>query len=832
MQKLNESPDEIWICTFGTKIYAIQDPSGEPIELTNAAEAVEINTPLYTVKSLWDLICQQAWRNGEPGLIFIDEMQRKNGKEIQCVNPCQPGDALLLDGDRLRKISEGGETWTSWKTSTSKEVLLLQCNNGLQIRCTPEHKIMLDDDTFIEAKDVLGKSIKWSTAQRQMTATAWHKVYQLRDEEVVRGFLFGDGFKCGNGHGIAVKLDITKEPEIATLLQCFGFHRQPSESFYINRAELEAQLDLNMAFLDKRVYDREIPEDILYGCTSKVASFLRGLFSANGSCNRSGQISLKSTCLSAVRDIQVLLASFGVPSWISTNPPASIQWSNGTYISRESYSLQIAPRNTYLFFTRVIGSFLQEAKNNNFKFSDRPYCTKLLVDSISSLGKQEVWDYRMHQPPHYNFCQGVMLSNCGELPLEPYGACCLGSIDVSKFHLRETELDWTRLEDVIFTAVDLLNATIDKGSYPLLEIEQQVKAHRRIGLGIMGFADLLLKMHIRYGSDESIEVAERLMSFVTYRARAHSENKGYNNTSVTVLAPTGSISILADTSAGIEPNFGWVVKHHREDFGDYEVVHPLAEPYIKSNQPLPDYFVTASQVSPEEHVKVQAAFQKHTESAVSKTVNLPGSATVEDIEAIYRMAFNMECKGITVYRDGSRAGQVLTDVSSIPESESLVSTDEDTDDEHEDDTIDKLSDFPEERPYCLESFTFKVPLDMGGKVENVYTTVGCYKMQPYEVFVNGNIREAETHVAQHIDTTTRLTSLALRYNVPLERVIEQLQKIPSCHIYSIPHKMAQILKEFLPPPDEYPPCPECGSTKDRIFSEGCEKCQCGWAKCS
>ena len=137
---------------------------------------------------------------------------------------------------------------------------------------------------------------------------------------------------------------------------------------------------------------------------------------------------------------------------------------------------------------------------------------------------------------------------------------------------------------------------------------------------------------------------------------------------------------------------------------------------------------------------------------------------------------------------------------------------------------------PEDRPYCLEGFTFKIPIDMGGKqAENVYLTINTVDGNPYETFLNGNIREADPTVAQYVDTTTRLISLALRGGTPLGRVVEQLEKVPCSHIFSIPHKVARVLKEFLPE-DMHEPCPECG--QGIIFSEGCEKCSsCDWARC-
>jgi ribonucleoside-diphosphate reductase alpha chain len=372
---------------------------------------------------------------------------------------------------------------------------------------------------------------------------------------------------------------------------------------------------------------------------------------------------------------------------------------------------------------------------------------------------------------------------------------------------------------------------IDASEYPLPEITEKVLQTRKIGLGVMGWADMLLKLGIRYGSPESLELAKRVMKLVTNVAREHSEEMKYGNKTVTTIAPTGTISIIAGCSSGIEPNFDWVTKHKREDFEEAVVAHPLTASYLEYEDGeykltgAPDCFVTTLEVTPREHVAMQAAFQMYTDNAVSKTVNLPETATLGDIHGIYYTAWRMKCKGITTYRYGSRQDQVLNREKCEGDSSQ---SDRDTPVSWEEYT--EQMGLPESRPYCLEGYIFKIPLEMAdGKIENAYIVVGAPEGQPYEVFVNGNIREADPIAAEYIDTATRLVSLALRGGIPLEKVVEQLEKVPYRHMFSISHKIAQALKEFLSP-DLYPPCPECGA--ERIYAEGCEKCSsCGWAHC-
>jgi len=290
---------------------------------------------------------------------------------------------------------------------------------------------------------------------------------------------------------------------------------------------------------------------------------------------------------------------------------------------------------------------------------------------------------------------------CGEQPLLPYESCVLGSINLSKM-IREGEVHWERLEEVIRLAVRFLDNIIDLNVYPVREIETVTKANRKIGLGIMGFAELLIQLEIPYDSERGLEKAEEIMSFIKQRAeRASSElakirgnfenfallkkrNTWKRNATLITVAPTGSIGLIAQTSSGIEPLFA--VAHSRilAEGINLSEVNPLFKVIaekrgiwtdeierqivrtgtIQDIDSVPDdikrLFKTAHEIDPTWHVKMQAAFQKHTDNAVSKTVNLPNQATTEDVERIFLLADELQLKGITVFRDGCLDGvQVL-----------------------------------------------------------------------------------------------------------------------------------------------------------------------------
>jgi ribonucleoside-diphosphate reductase alpha chain len=297
---------------------------------------------------------------------------------------------------------------------------------------------------------------------------------------------------------------------------------------------------------------------------------------------------------------------------------------------------------------------------------------------------------------------------CGEQPLHPYESCNLGSINLTKITHKlkngKYEIDWPKLKKIVHKSAHFLDNVIDASRFPIPEIEQMTRANRRIGLGIMGWADLLLMLNIRYDSDAALKLAEKLMKFINDEAHIASQKTGrergsfpnfkgslwdkqkiktMRNATCTTIAPTGTISIITNCSSGIEPLFAVsfvrnVLEGTRlletnkifeevakaRGFYSEELMNKIAKTgSIKNFKEIPkdvrDVFVTALDIKPEWHVKMQAAFQKYTDNAVSKTINFPPTATVDEIKKAYELAFKLKCKGITVYRYGSKAEQVL-----------------------------------------------------------------------------------------------------------------------------------------------------------------------------
>ena len=452
---------------------------------------------------------------------------------------------------------------------------------------------------------------------------------------------------------------------------------------------------------------------------------------------------------------------------------------------------------------------------------------------------------------------------CGESYLLPFEACNLGSIDVSKFIMNQ-EINYDKLQKIVWFAIRFLDDTIDISNYPLPEINEMVRGNRKIGLGVMGFADLLFQLKIPYNSEEGIKTAKEVMSFIQIESNNASIrlgeergsfpniNKsiyknlvhGIRNTVKTTIAPTGTLSIIADCSSGIEPLFALgftrtvmddnklveVNRHFKkiaEEGGFYteKIKSIIAEKgSIQKIKEIPEHirkvFVTAHDISPEWHVRMQAAFQKYTDNAVSKTVNLPEHATVDDVKKVYDLAYELGCKGITIYRDGSKKNQVLSFSSKAT-------------------VVDGFTLITKDRPETLDGFTTKTVTGLG----NLYTTVTEYDGRPFEVFAT--IGKSGRSTTAKTEAIGRLCSLAFRSGIRVENVVEQLKGICGEHpifggegmVLSIPDAIGKILeKRYLKTKintnknDLGNTCPECGNQIS--FEEGCVICHsCGYSKC-
>ena len=491
---------------------------------------------------------------------------------------------------------------------------------------------------------------------------------------------------------------------------------------------------------------------------------------------------------------------------------------------------------------------------------------------------------------------------CGEQPLLPYDACNLGSINLSKFVMEGAasaggfgELNWPELARVVRGAVHFLDNIVEINEFPVAKIREMVNKTRRIGLGVMGFADMLFKLGVRYDSEAGVVWAEKVMKFIDTEAKKATVELGSQrgvfeawgesvyggseyrprNMSLTTIAPTGTISVVADASSGIEPLFSLGYQKNTVEGKVLQVMNPifieelkkkniyseqLLDKVIKNGgkiaeikeipEEVKEIFRTALEISSEWHVRIQAAFQKYTDNAVSKTINFPKEATVDEVRKAYLLAYSLGTKGVTIYRSGSREKEVIQQVKS----KNLI--------------------IPVKKPTpeVARGVRLRKPCDAG----RVYTSVFFEEGNgPVEVFVN--LGKSGGYMAGSAEVTGRLASLSLKYGATLEEVAEELVGI-SCGqkigfgngtVLSMFDAVGKSLleisqgeqldlfqeeKQKLVVPkvngkqqnlvnearakqtdleSKFSACPDCGSPL--YAEEGCYKCSnnfCGYSKCS
>ncbi|HBT63414.1 MAG TPA: ribonucleotide-diphosphate reductase subunit alpha [Ruminococcaceae bacterium] len=484
---------------------------------------------------------------------------------------------------------------------------------------------------------------------------------------------------------------------------------------------------------------------------------------------------------------------------------------------------------------------------------------------------------------------------CGEQPLLPYESCNLGSINLVKmvrFKGEKVSIDWDKLAATVDKAVHFLDNVIDVNKYPIENIAFTTRQTRKIGLGVMGWADLLLYLGIPYNSEEAVALADKLMKFITDRGRQASaklakvrgafplfgesiykDGEPLRNATVTTIAPTGTLSIIAGVSSGVEPVFSYVYIRNVMDRTEMLEVNTILQDLLEKRglysdelmrriaeegtiahideipEDIRKVFVSAHDISPLYHIKMQASFQNHTDNAVSKTVNFPHDATVEDVAEVYMLSYRLGCKGVTSYRDGSRDAQVLS-LASKKGSEPAET-------ESKEDVHATLVVTPRPRPDVTQGITEKMSIGCG----NLYITVNYDEHGICEVFTNTG--KAGGCPSQS-EATARLVSVAFRSGIDVKTITSQLRGIrcPSTirqkgmKCTSCPDAIARVIEKVVASngfkevgvqaaevisksepkfadlvSSQLRVCPECGA---RVEHEGgCVICrECGYSKCN
>lgn len=587
-------------------------------------------------RAVWDLIITEAWKSGDPGVIFLDTINKSNSNcvpkygPIEATNPC-------LTGDTLISTTMGKIPIRNLSLTRSREADVYSMKEG---------KLVIRHARDIRPTSTRPKQIvEVITTRGSIKCTGDHKFYLL-------------------DKGWREALNLKRGDVLVGLRE----HRRGSKYVGVSLSSQPKNEEIMEHRLVMEYYLGRIPKDTV-------------IHHINGDSfdNR-------------IVNLQVLPSSIHSALNMTGNKRYSSKDQKGRFIQKNVRQLK-------------------QVRNTNTPK------TRWVVKEVKSIGKEIVYDMYVEET-HCFIANGLLVHNCGEIPLYDFEACNLGSINLSRM-LKKTngsyEIDWEKLERTVRLGIRFLDNVIDANKYPLPQIEEQVKRGRRIGLGVMGFADMLILLGIRYNSEEGLETAKKVMSFIQKIGRDESVKlgkekgnfpdfkdsiwvkKGFKylrNSAVTGIAPTGTISIIAGgCSSGIEPLFAIAYRRNvseslgtsllevnqlfesiaiKEDFYTEDLVEKISKSTsIQEVKDIPPkirkLFVTAHDISPEYHIRMQAVFQKYTDNAVSKTINFPKWATPHEIEKAYLLAYQLNCKGITVYRDQSKSVQVLTSARACPE---------------------------------------------------------------------------------------------------------------------------------------------------------------------
>ncbi|MCD6508080.1 TSCPD domain-containing protein [Candidatus Poribacteria bacterium] len=702
-------------------------------------------------REIFDLMVEMAWRNGEPGAVFLDTINRFNPTpalgEIESTNPCIVGDALVATEHGLmrmeelvRRYAEGGirvavdrrmlgmsqmlfegttgqPIWAieegveflpisrAFKTGV-KPTVKVTTRSGCELILTPDHKVMTTrgwvpagelipgrDEIFIQSgAGLFNDERKLPFEVRNEYKGSNGRTYRLNlpgewsyELGFVLGWLVGDGWVRSGDKNCRVGFtfgedDLEVMEEIKRIVNgWYGADIKPVKRgngiYHLSyHSRFLVDFFLKLGVKPVKAAEKEVPESIFGAPRDAVIGFLRGLFTADGTAEYYEEhgifyVRLTSKSLKLLKGVQLLLLNLGIRSRIfDRSRPQRSGFKYRTVSGEERvykldgicYELSVTRQNVKKF-ADMIGFHGGKHSDKLDRMIHRRLRRENFIDVVESVEKDRrrtVYDLTV--PIAHSFItNGIVISNCGEQPLLPNEACCLGSINLANL-VKNGDFDWERLGEVTRLAVRFLDDVIDVTRYPLAEIEKMSKGNRKIGLGIMGWADALYQMGIPYDSEEGIEKAEEVMKFINEAAWGASEElareKGpfpfiehavkpdwlRRNAAVTTIAPTGSISMISEASSGIEPVFALVyykkvlegeklpevnryLVQALKEKGLYseELIRKIEEKgSIREIPEIPEeikrVFVTSMDIAPEWHVRMQAAFQKYTDNAVSK----------------------------------------------------------------------------------------------------------------------------------------------------------------------------------------------------------------------
>jgi ribonucleoside-diphosphate reductase alpha chain len=919
--------------------------------------------PYKTVKAreLWNAIIESAWASAEPGVWFRERSNKMANSwyfnPLISTNPCVTGDTRIYTDQGLVPARELFDDETDIKVAIDGRF-------GLEAHTVPSTRVfMTGTKPVYKLQTKEGYSLRATADHRIMTPGGWVELQDLQPGDRIHilnrkggfgregslalgrvlGWLMGDGtlkadravlpFFGGEKRQLA-PIFAGHVNELVELLTA-GTRKYPVGIVEVvprDEARVQSERLLRLVKEYGLVGSKHrVPEVIFRGTEDTQRGFLQALFTADGSFqnygDKGGSVRLASGYPELLEDVQQILLNFGIASRIyrdrrpagSRDLPDSDQ-NPKAYHCRSQHELVISKHNL-VTFRREIGFLLDDKQQLLEDYVDHrsrgPYRETFTatVDAVVADGVEDVFDLT-ESLTHSFVAGGVVVHNCGEQPLGAFSVCNLGAINLARFYDADKhDVAWDDLQHTVRYSVRFLDNVIDSTPYFFEENARVQGDERRIGLGTMGIAELMIRLGIRYGSAESVEFIDKVYQFITLEAyrmsielakekgpfprfdaekflqsgfmkslpediRAAVREHGIRNVTLLTQAPTGTTGTMVNTSTGIEPFFSWVY-YRKSRLGLHEEQVPLVKDWHEANpetSELPDYFVTAMELSPEEHIRVQAAFQRWIDSAISKTCNVPKEYTVEQVSDLYQYMYELGCKGGTIYRDGSRDEQVLM-LKGDERAESEISA--------KAKKIEQVATphrvYP--RPNRLQGVTVNCQTPFG----TAYVTMNSDEHgYPFEVFITAP-GKAGSDLAADAEGLGRMISLSLRTTDPhnrlemLKLIIDQLRDIGGSRsvgfgmqrVTSLPDSVARALEEQYfpqnqaqqlglpmsditpstqsapnPPlaqPENPPPqednsawngvlsgadiCPSC-RTISLIRAEGCRKClACGYSEC-
>lgn len=961
------------------------EAAGVPIRVHKTVQA----------RALFQNIVAQAHHNGEPGVLFLDAANRSNPVPhlypMEATNPCITGETLIYTGNGLRRADdlarEGSEIIVTsdarFGTDTFlpathvfqtgvKPVYRLMTYQGYEARLTEDHRVMT--------------SRGWVETRNLQTGDRIHILNRkggfgnqgTTEEGRVLGWLIGDGTVNIVRAVLSFFGDEKRElaPAFAEMVSSLVDKSGQGRSYPVGIIEIKDRDEARVASDRLRVWaagfgiskknKHFVPQAVFTGSEELQKGFLQALFTADGHVNDGAEkgcsVRLSASYLSLLKDVQRLLLNFGIASHIYENRRTGgyRQMPDGKggvkeYFHQPQHDLAISKSNLIRFANEI--GFLTEAKQSRVvdylsRMMRGPYEEPFLatVMGVEPDGVEPVYDLR--QPDTHSFiANGLVVHNCGEQWLGPYENCCLGSVNLNEHCGPDGSLDWDALRCSVESATCFLDDVVEANAYvpEVPQLREAALRARRIGLGIMGLADLMYHVGVRYGSPEGQEFGAQVMEFVRYHTMRTSirlaeergpfpaiqgsiydmddltwsppqplapyqrdwgrpemrwemvtegiRQHGIRNAAQTTVAPTGTIATVAGCEGyGCEPVFALAYIRHVNDNGQdlpltyasprfdealrkaglgEEKRQEIIEQVMRDGtcrgisdvpQRIRDTFAVSADISAEEHVHMQTALQAFVDNSLSKTINFPETATVEDVAQAYMLAWELGAKGITVYVTGSR-DKVVLETKSTAEKKQAGAPEAPQASEP---VIWHSSKKP--RPRALIGRTYNVETPLGKAFITVNENGG---EQPFEVFIN--TAKAGSETAAVSEAIGRLISYILRLAspvVPLDRMREIVRQLSGIgggrslgfgpnRVRSLPDGVGQVIEMYLREKDgvlEKPAegkvpgngghllekeaeeaqgsalrigdlCPECGEAAV-VNEEGCRKCYaCGYSEC-